>query len=784
MRVIRMSRWFSSESMPHALLLGAFVVASPSAGAVLIENGTTITINAGHPKTDYTLRTGATLNIDGGTADQVSSNASNLNINKGDTAEIVGLNGSVLTLSGATVTGTVGSGLGIELHESEATISAGSTVISDGIGLNAMQNLGAFTGSTFNVSDSTIIGTTAGAQASGHSALNFTNSHVEATGEGSAGLILFSADVTAKNSKIIGEANGIRVFRNGSTNPKEGNIVLDGTSVQGVTGSAILVDGAGRKIPDVNLDIINGSTLLAGNNLLLDVTGGATANVNVLDSHLEGNIKMSGDSTGNLDFTHGFLTGDVIAEAGSTARITLDKASVFTGNVDNIERVVISNASRWNMKGDNSVGTLDLHDGTVDFGSSTPGTFYQLNAEHLSGQGTFVMDVDMARSMGDKLNVTGEATGSHSLLVTATGADPVSNPADLTLVHIASGDATFGLANAAPRVDQGTYSYALESKSDGAGGTEWFLGANKHISPSASSVLALFNTAPTVWYGELSSLRSRMGELRFDGGQSGVWMRSYGNKFNVSESTGLAYKQTQHGFSLGADAPLPIGDGQWLVGVLGGTSKSDLDLSRGTSGTVKSYYVGAYTTWLDQSSGYYVDAVLKYNRFSNQAKVSMSDGARAKGDYDNAGLGASAEFGRHIKLDDGYFIEPFAQVAGVVIQAKDYGLNNGMEAEGDRTRSLLAKAGMTAGRNVALKNGAIVQPYIRAAMVHEFAKNNEVQVNNNVFNNDLSGSRAEFGAGLAVSVTSNLQVHADFDYGNGKNIEQPWGANVGLRYSW
>lgn len=143
--------------------------------------------------------------------------------------------------------------------------------------------------------------------------------------------------------------------------------------------------------------------------------------MNVLDSHLEGNIKMSGDSTGNLDFTHGFLTGDVIAEAGSTARITLDKASVFTGNVDNIERVVISNASRWNMKGDNSVGTLDLHDGTVDFGSSTPGTFYQLNAEHLSGQGTFVMDVDMVRSMGDKLNVTGEATGSHSLLVTATG---------------------------------------------------------------------------------------------------------------------------------------------------------------------------------------------------------------------------------------------------------------------------------------------------------------------------------------------------------------------------
>ena len=784
MGILRTSRWFPSVLVPHSVLLGFFILASPSVGAVVIENGAVVTLNPAVPATNYTLKTGATLNIQGATTNEIRSDASTLNIATGNTAALYGSNNSNFTISGATVTAAPGSTAGIQLLNSEATITAGSTVISDRIGLLAQQSAGQDKGSTFNVFDSTIIGTTAGAQASAFSTLNFTNSHVQATGEGSAGIIVFSSDVTAKGSTIIGEANGIQIYSNGSLSPRAGHVVLDGTSVEGKTDSAIVVNGFDLDGTDIQLDILNGSTLHAGNNILLDVTGGALATMNVQDSVLNGNIQIAGDSTGNLNFTHGFLNGDVSAEAGSTARIALDQASVFTGNVDNVERIAISNASRWNMMGDNTVGELALQNGTVDFGSSAPGTFYQLNIGQLSGQGTFVMDVDMAQNMGDKLNVTGDATGSHSLLVTATGADPVTDPANLTLVHIASGDATFGLANAAPRVDQGTYSYALESKADGAGGTEWYLGANKKISPSTSSVLALFNTAPTVWYGELSSLRSRMGELRFDGGQSGFWMRSYGNKFNVSESTGLAYKQTQYGFSLGADAPLPIGDGQWLVGVLGGTSKSDLDLSRGTSGTVKSYYVGAYTTWLDQSSGYYVDAVLKFNRFNNEAKVSMSDGVRAKGSYDNVGLGASAEFGRHIKLDDGYFIEPFAQVAGVVIQAKDYDLDNGMEAEGDRTRSLLGKAGMTAGRNVALKNGAIVQPYIRAAMVHEFAKNNEVQVNNNVFNNDLSGSRAEFGAGLAVSVTSNLQVHADFDYGNGKNIEQPWGANVGLRYSW
>jgi len=227
-----------------------------------------------------------------------------------------------------------------------------------------------------------------------------------------------------------------------------------------------------------------------------------------------------------------------------------------------------------------------------------------------------------------------------------------------------------------------------------------------------------------------------------------------------------------------------VGDGQWLVGLLGGYSKSDLDLDRGTSGKVSSYYLGAYTTWLDQDSGYYFDGVLKFNRFRNEADVSLSDGTESKGDYDNNGVGASLEFGKHIKLDNGYFVEPYTQLSGVVIQGKDYDLDNGMQAEGDRTRSLLGKLGTTAGRNFDLGEGKVVQPYVRAAYVHEFAKNNDVEVNNNVFNNDLSGSRGELGAGVAMSMSDRLQLHADFEYSNGDKIEQPWGANVGLRYSW
>jgi outer membrane autotransporter protein len=59
-----------------------------------------------------------------------------------------------------------------------------------------------------------------------------------------------------------------------------------------------------------------------------------------------------------------------------------------------------------------------------------------------------------------------------------------------------------------------------------------------------------------------------------------------------------------------------------------------------------------------------------------------------------------------------------------------------------------------------------------------------VHINDNTFSNDLSGSRGELGTGIAVSLADRLQLHVDLDYSKGENFEQPWGANVGVRYSW
>ncbi|MGE1177804.1 autotransporter outer membrane beta-barrel domain-containing protein [Pseudomonas sp. BW7P1] len=738
---------------------------SMSGGVVLaatIVDNTTLTIDSTTTPIDYLVRNGGVLNVNGASTQSITVQP-----------------GSTLNINGATVVGNSGIE-GVIITSSRGTINQ-ANVTSDDIGLAVNRSSIAAGGSTVDVSNSQIRGDVFGAQVTGLSTLSLVNTQVTGAGTSGIGVNILGGQVNASaGTQITGQTTGVRMV-NDTANVGARALTLDNATVQGINGSAVLVDRG----TNATINLSNGARLLAGNNNLLDVQGASTAAMTVASSELQGNINIAGNSTGNLTFDQGRMTGDVLVENGSTANVTLQNSSQFTGRLDKVNGVTVNSGSIWTLTGNDTVGTLAMNGGTIRFGAQdVPNTFYQLNVGTLAGSpdgsSTFAMKGNFATGQHDFLNVTGVATGQFGLLVAASGLDAV-NPQQLTLVHTAAGDAQFALTGG--RVDLGTWSYDLAQRPVGTGGTEWFLDPTTQvISPGASAVLALFNSPITLLYGEASSLRSRMGELRFNGGQSGAWARTYGNQYNVSESSGVAYRQNQQGLSLGADAR--VNDSDVLVGVMGGYSQSDLNLEHGTSGTVKSYYFGPYVTWMDRDTGYYVDGVLKFNRFQNEAKVGLSDGTRAKGDYDNWGVSASVEAGRHIKLRNDYFIEPFAQFSAAQIQGKRFSLDNDMQADGDRTRSFLGKAGTTFGRNFDIGNGAVAQPYVRAAIAHEFANNNEVKVNNNVFNNDLSGSRAEFGTGVAVALSDKWQVHVDLDYANGEHIEQPWGGNVGVRYSW
>ncbi|MEE4894970.1 autotransporter outer membrane beta-barrel domain-containing protein [Pseudomonas alliivorans] len=644
------------------------------------------------------------------------------------------LDGSFADINGATVKGV-----------SQTAIRVGSSGIPS-------------SGSTLKVRSSTVTGAGVGISAGVFSDIDLRATKVyghawSPLGSPGYGVNASGSNmVIAEGSYISGDESGIRIIdpASGRLIEKESVITIDNSIVEGIGGASIRVYH--RDLLDVRADITvqNGSELLSGNGNLLEVAESSIVDFKVDNSTLGGNL---------------------VSDDTSTLNITLQNHASFTGEIINGNTLAVKSGGNWQMVGDNAMRSLSMDGGSVNFAEEG---FHTLSLNELSGQGSFGMRVDLDNGAGDLIDVNGQASGQFGLRVRNTGLEVVSSDMEpLKVVHTEGGDAQFSLLGG--RVDLGAFSYQLKQQ-----GNDWFIvGEDKVISPSTQSALALFNAAPTVWMSELSTLRTRMGEIRGTG-QGGSWMRAYGSRLNATTGDGVDYRQQISGLSLGADAPVEVSNGQLLFGVLGGYSKSDLDLSHGTSGKIDSYYAGAYGTWL-ADDGYYLDGVLKLNRFRNKAKVAMSDASQAKGDYSNTAVGGWVEFGRHIKLADDYFLEPFAQLSSVVVEGKDYRMDNGLKAKNDRTHSLLGKVGTSAGRSIALKDGSVLQPYMRVALAQEFSRSNDVSVNDAKFDNSLFGSRAELGAGVSVSLSERLQVHADFDYMKGRHVEQPWGANVGVR---
>ena len=733
----------------NMLMLLPWALASEQALAILVDNQT-LTLTAADAPDTYDLVNGAVL---------TTQDASTLSIR---------VTASTVQLNGGTISG--GSSNGLHLFGSNATVN-GAVVSSTGAVGMAIARVGAAP-STATVSNSTITGARLGAQVSARSTLNISGTTVTGSNADGIGLAILGGTVTATSgTQFNGTAAGVRIGRESAINSQAPTLTLDNSSATGGTGPAVLV----RTDTVAEINVRNGSTLNGGNGVILEVQGPATANLNVAASSLRGNVQIADTATANLKLDQASLVGDVVVTPGANASLALDNRSQLTGNLNGVQQVNINSNSNWTLNANNTIGDLAMTGGRITFGDEN--SFYELNVQSLSGNGEFYMASNFASGATDFLNVTGNASGTHGLMVGTSGTDPASVER-LQLVHTGSGDAQFSLLNDRQEVDLGAYSYKLVKD-----GQDWYLDREtRTISPMTRTVMALFNTPITIAYGEMTSLRSRMGELRYNQGKNaGVWMRAYGNQHNIADaSSGVGYQQNQRGLTFGADAQL--GESNWTLGLLAGHSRSDLNLSYGSSGSIDSYYVGGYATWMDLESGYYVDSVLKYNRYQNDAKVGLSDGTRTKGDYDTHGMSASVEVGKHIKLDDGYFIEPFAQVAAAAVAGKDFTLDNGFDANGDVSRSLLGKVGTTLGKTISLGGDSMIQPYVKAAFAHEFAQRNQVQVNNNVFNNDLSGSRAELGAGVAWTVAKDFQVYGEAGYMNGKNIEMPYSFSLGASY--
>ena len=615
------------------------------------------------------------------------------------------------------------------------------------------------------------------------------------------------------------QASDTTVGSNGTLDVRSGGVLYGTTTLTDkgtLVGDVVTNEG--------NLYYLNNSAAtftgtLTGSGILTQ-EGGSTRFSGLLSQ--DGGIVLQSGGAMTMDALQ--AKANVTTQSGTT--LTLDNGSILTGSVEGDNTgagdMAVKGASVWHLDGDSTVGALTLDNGTVDFRPPTTTRLtpafqaVSLALDTLSGNGTFRMNTDIASHTGDMLNVTGNASGNFVLDIKNTGLEPASAGAPLQVVQTGGGDAAFTLKGG--KVDAGTWEYTLSKEN-----TDWYLQADipspvtppanpdagnpdagnpgtgnpdagkpdagtssspvRRTTKSADAVLGMATAPAYVFNSELDNLRFRHGDVmqntRVPGG---VWGRYTGSDNRISGGASSGYTLTQNGFETGADKVFDLGDSRLAAGTFFSYSDNSIKHARGGKSTVDSTGGGLYATWFD-NDGYYVDGVIKFNRFSNELRTWMSDGSAVKGDYSQNGFGGSLEAGRTFSLNENAWAQPYVRTTAFRADGKDISLNNGMKASIGATKSLQTEAGVKLGMTLDVA-GKEVKPYLSAAVSHEFSDNNKVRINDTYdFRNDISGTTGKYGLGVSAQLTPNAGVWAEARYENGKQTESPVTGSVGFRFN-
>ncbi|EGY0366308.1 autotransporter outer membrane beta-barrel domain-containing protein [Escherichia coli] len=775
-----------------------------SATSTTINSGGWQVVSSGGSATSTTINGGRQDVFSGGSATSTTINGGLQVVSRGGSATSTTINSDGwqdVNDGGSATSTTINSGGGQAVNSGG---SATSTTINSG-GWQAVYSGGSATSTTIN---------------SGGQLSVFSGSAVDIT-QNSGGAIETdtSSDLSGTNAKgsfsiAGGSANNMLLENGGSLMVLDGHQASDTTV--GSYGTLGVVSGSVLRGTTTLLDksrlagdvVTNEGNLYFLNNSAATFIGTLTGTGSLTQAG--GNTRFSGQLSqdGGIILQSGAaMTMDALqAKANVTTwsgtTLTLDNGSILTGSVtgDNTGAgdMTVKGASVWHPDGDSTVGALTLDNGTVDFHPLTTTRLtpvfraVSLTAGSLSGNGRFLMNTDIASHTGDILNVTGNASGNFVLDIKNTGREPVSAGTPLQVVHTGSGDAAFTLNGG--KVDAGTWEYYLSKEN-----TDWYLkadasqpgtdnpGANnpeppvRHTTTSADAVLDMATAPVYVFNSELQSLRFRHGDvMQNTRSPGGVWGRYTGSDNRISGGAGAGYSLSQSGMETGGDTVFELSDSRLAVGAFVSYTDNSISHNRGGSSTVGSTGGGLYATWFD-NDGYYVDGVIKVNRFSNELRTRMSDGTAVKGDYHQNGFGGSLEAGRTFSLNENTWIQPYIRSTAFRAEAKDISLDNGMKAKAGATKSLQGEAGVNLGMNLEIA-GTVVRPYLTTAVSHEFSDNNRVRINDRYdFTNDISGTTGKYGAGVSAQLTANAGVWAEASYQKGSNIESPVTGSVGFR---
>ena len=259
------------------------------------------------------------------------------------------------------------------------------------------------------------------------------------------------------------------------------------------------------------------------------------------------------------------------------------------------------------------------------------------------------------------------------------------------------------------------------------------------------------------------------------GEPTGIWARVGGGKYSFNAKgidTDTTYTRIQGGY----DAKTSSG---WTVGGQVSYLRGNDDYVFNGTGKEKAFAVGAYGL-KDLGNNQYIHIESQVGRTSNDFTVRNEIGERLSGETKANAYSISARYGKTVKLSNGTYIEPQAQLSYTHFGGDSFNAGS-MHVEQSGVSSTAGGLGLEIGKNFGAGN-----IYTRVGVNHAFSGTVKTTYTSGATtkytSEDIKGTWTDLAFGGRYGFNANNSIFADISTGLSGDYKAGWSVNAGFTH--